>query len=165
MAPDGAAPQHGVVSRVAAVGPYIQSSSTTSSQGPPVPARQEVLVKPAYPDGTATLPMPDSSLKPPPRPAKPASGTEGELIYCVLKHRVQKTLKVSLLLKGFTAAKTSKLSDWSGPFPEPGGGYSHASTLPRMSSLSSGQSLLHVGHREASHVFAERSSNISLSFL
>uniref|UniRef100_A0A671VAD1 Tumor protein p53 binding protein, 2b n=1 Tax=Sparus aurata TaxID=8175 RepID=A0A671VAD1_SPAAU len=82
VAPDGAPPQHGVVSRVAAVGPYIQSSSTTSSQGPPVPARQEVLVKPAYPDGTATLPMPDSSLKPPPRPAKPASGTEDELIYC-----------------------------------------------------------------------------------
>ncbi|XP_036961503.1 apoptosis-stimulating of p53 protein 2b isoform X2 [Acanthopagrus latus] len=110
VASDGAAPQHGVVSRVAAVGPYIQSSSTTSSQGPPVPARQEVLVKPAYPDGTATLPMPDSSLKPPPRPAKPASG--------------------------FTAAKTSKLSDWSGSFSESGGGYSHASTLPRMSSLS-----------------------------
>lgn len=70
-ASDGVAPVHGVGSRVAAVGPYIQSSS---SQGPPVPARQEVLVKPAYPDGTATLPMPDSSLKPPPRPAKPASG-------------------------------------------------------------------------------------------
>uniref|UniRef100_A0AAQ4S663 SH3 domain-containing protein n=1 Tax=Gasterosteus aculeatus aculeatus TaxID=481459 RepID=A0AAQ4S663_GASAC len=63
VAPDGVAPQHGAGSRVAAVGPYIQSSSTTSSQGPPVPARHEVLVKPAYPDGTATLPMPDSSAK------------------------------------------------------------------------------------------------------
>uniref|UniRef100_A0A8C9XXM3 Tumor protein p53 binding protein, 2b n=1 Tax=Sander lucioperca TaxID=283035 RepID=A0A8C9XXM3_SANLU len=72
---DGAAPQHGVGSRVAAVGPYIQSSST-GSQGPPVPARQDLLVKPAYPDGTATLPMPDSALKPPPIPAKPAAGTE-----------------------------------------------------------------------------------------
>ncbi|XP_029313830.1 LOW QUALITY PROTEIN: apoptosis-stimulating of p53 protein 2-like [Cottoperca gobio] len=110
MASDGVAPQHGVGSRVAAVGPYIQSSSTTSSQGPPVPARHEVLVKPAYPDGTATLPMPDSSLKPPPRPAKPASG--------------------------FATSKITKLADWSGSFSESSGGYSHASTLPRMSSLS-----------------------------
>ncbi|KAL6111047.1 usp34 [Pungitius sinensis] len=108
-APDGVAPQHGAGSRVAAVGPYIQSSPTTSSQGPPVPARHEVLVKPAYPDGTATLPMPDSSPKPPPRPVKPASG--------------------------FSSSKTSKISDWSGPFPESGGGCSHASTLPRMSGL------------------------------
>uniref|UniRef100_A0A3P9CDA8 Apoptosis-stimulating of p53 protein 2 n=1 Tax=Maylandia zebra TaxID=106582 RepID=A0A3P9CDA8_9CICH len=69
------APQYSMGSRVAAVGPYIQSSSTSSSQGPPVPVRQEILVKPAYPDGTATLPMADSSLKPPPRPVKPASGT------------------------------------------------------------------------------------------
>uniref|UniRef100_A0A672FEA7 Tumor protein p53 binding protein, 2b n=1 Tax=Salarias fasciatus TaxID=181472 RepID=A0A672FEA7_SALFA len=53
---------HAVGSRVAAVGPYIKSSC----QGPPVPSRP---LKPAYPDGTATLPM-----KPPPRPAKPASG-------------------------------------------------------------------------------------------
>ncbi|XP_044045246.1 apoptosis-stimulating of p53 protein 2-like isoform X3 [Siniperca chuatsi] len=111
VASDGVAPQHGVGSRVAAVGPYIQSSSTTSSQGPPVPARQEPLVKPAYPDGTATLPMPDSSLKPPPRPVKPASG--------------------------FTTSKITKLSDWSSSFSESSGGYSHASTLPRMSSLSS----------------------------
>ncbi|XP_070683738.1 apoptosis-stimulating of p53 protein 2b [Pempheris klunzingeri] len=112
VASDGGGPQHAVGSRVAAVGPYIQSSSSTSSQGPPVPARKEVLVKPAYPDGTATLPMPDSSLKPPPRPAKPASG--------------------------FTTSKVTKLSDWSGPFSECPGGYSHASTLPRMSGLSSG---------------------------
>ncbi|KAM7419948.1 hypothetical protein PAMA_016853 [Pampus argenteus] len=102
---DSAAPQHGAGSRVAAVGPYIQSSSVTSSQGPPVPARQEVLVKPAYPDGTATLPMPDLSLKPPPRPVKPASGFN-----------------------------TSKIT--SSSFSESSGGYSHASTLPRMSSLS-----------------------------
>uniref|UniRef100_A0A8B9JFV8 Tumor protein p53 binding protein 2 n=1 Tax=Astyanax mexicanus TaxID=7994 RepID=A0A8B9JFV8_ASTMX len=39
-------------SRVAAVGPYIQSPP------PPLPPRQEVLIKPAYPDGTATLPKP-----------------------------------------------------------------------------------------------------------
>lgn len=40
-----------------------------------MPVRQEILVKPAYPDGTVTLPKADSSLKPPPRPVKPASGT------------------------------------------------------------------------------------------
>uniref|UniRef100_A0A673CH93 Tumor protein p53 binding protein, 2b n=1 Tax=Sphaeramia orbicularis TaxID=375764 RepID=A0A673CH93_9TELE len=82
---DSVGPQIGMGSRVAAVGPYIQSSST-SSQGPPVLAQQEVLVKPAYPDGTATLPMPESSMKPPPRPAKPASGTDpcaGHFFKCV----------------------------------------------------------------------------------
>ncbi|XP_076841111.1 apoptosis-stimulating of p53 protein 2b isoform X1 [Brachyhypopomus gauderio] len=46
-----------VPARVAAVGPYIQNA-------PPIPPRQEVVVvKPAYPDGTATLPKP---------PAKPS---------------------------------------------------------------------------------------------
>lgn len=110
VASDSTAPQHGMGSRVAAVGPYIQSSSTSSSQGPPVPTRQEILVKPAYPDGTATLPMPDSSLKPPPRPVKPASG--------------------------FNTSKPSKLSDWDSSFSESSGDYEHASTLPRMSNLS-----------------------------
>ncbi|XP_047433474.1 apoptosis-stimulating of p53 protein 2-like [Mugil cephalus] len=107
VASDGVAPQLGVGSRVAAVGPYIQSSSTSSSQGPPV-------VKPAYPDGTATLPMPDSSLKPPPRPAKPASG--------------------------FNTSKMNKLSEWSSSMSGSGGGHGHSSTLPRMSSLSSQRS-------------------------
>ncbi|XP_065816136.1 apoptosis-stimulating of p53 protein 2-like [Labrus bergylta] len=113
---DGVAPQHCGGSRVAAVGPYIQSSSTTGSQGPPVQARQEALVKPAYPDGTATLPMPDSSLKPPPRPVKPAAG--------------------------FATTTINKLSDWTGSFSESSGGYSHASTLPRMSSHSSGGKII-----------------------
>lgn len=40
-------------SRVAAVGPYIQTTPA-----PPVLPRQDILVKPAYPDGTATLPKP-----------------------------------------------------------------------------------------------------------
>ncbi|XP_029929812.1 apoptosis-stimulating of p53 protein 2-like isoform X2 [Myripristis murdjan] len=109
VAPDGQAAPHGGSSRVAAVGPYIQSPSP-GSQGPPLPARQDAPVKPAYPDGTATLPPPDSALKPPPRPAKPASG--------------------------FQISKTTKLCDWSSSGVESGGGYSHASTLPRMSSLS-----------------------------
>ncbi|XP_063331763.1 apoptosis-stimulating of p53 protein 2-like isoform X1 [Pelmatolapia mariae] len=110
VASDCTAPQYSMGSRVAAVGPYIQSSSTSSSQGPPVPVRQEILVKPAYPDGTVTLPMADSSLKPPPRPVKPASG--------------------------FNTLKTSKIFDWESSFSESRRGYEHASTLPRMSSLS-----------------------------
>ncbi|KAI5088947.1 tumor protein p53 binding protein, 2 isoform X2 [Silurus meridionalis] len=41
-----------VPSRIAAVGPYIQSPA------PPLPPKKDVLVKPAYPDGTSTLPKP-----------------------------------------------------------------------------------------------------------
>ncbi|KAK0134074.1 Apoptosis-stimulating of p53 protein 1 [Merluccius polli] len=64
---DSQPPQPCGPSRVAAVGPYIQSCGP---QGPPVPQRQEVLVKTSYPDGTS----PDPALIPPPRPAKPSSG-------------------------------------------------------------------------------------------
>ncbi|XP_038871578.1 apoptosis-stimulating of p53 protein 2-like isoform X2 [Salvelinus namaycush] len=97
-------------SRVAAVGPYILSS--TAAPGPPVPSRQELLIKPAYPDGTTTLPMPDSSMKAPPRPLKPYSG--------------------------FQSSKMSKLSDWSSSSAESSGSHhGMSSTLPRMSSLSS----------------------------
>ncbi|XP_014907834.1 apoptosis-stimulating of p53 protein 2a isoform X2 [Poecilia latipinna] len=52
-----AGPQSGP-SRVAAVGPYIQSSTL-----PRGPSRHELLVKPGYPDGTATLPGSDSQSK------------------------------------------------------------------------------------------------------
>ncbi|MBN3283336.1 ASPP2 protein, partial [Polyodon spathula] len=45
-------------SRVAAVGPYIQSSTV-----PRGPSRHELLIKPAYPDGTSTLPVQDGPLK------------------------------------------------------------------------------------------------------
>ncbi|XP_034041535.1 apoptosis-stimulating of p53 protein 2a isoform X2 [Thalassophryne amazonica] len=45
-------------SRVAAVGPYIQSSTM-----PRGPVRHDLLVKPAYPDGTATLPIQDPQSK------------------------------------------------------------------------------------------------------
>ncbi|XP_062244911.1 apoptosis-stimulating of p53 protein 2-like [Platichthys flesus] len=101
VASEGHAPQHGVGSRVAAVGPYIQPSSTAGSQGPPVPARQEPPVKP----------IPDSSLKPPPRPVKPAAG--------------------------FSSSQWSDRSDSkSRALPTSSGGHSHASTLPRVSSLS-----------------------------
>ncbi|XP_028278738.1 apoptosis-stimulating of p53 protein 2 isoform X2 [Parambassis ranga] len=51
---DGPAGQQSGPSRVAAVGPYIQSSTM-----PRGPVRHDLLVKPAYPDGTATLPAHD----------------------------------------------------------------------------------------------------------
>uniref|UniRef100_A0A8C4D9S5 Apoptosis-stimulating of p53 protein 2 n=1 Tax=Dicentrarchus labrax TaxID=13489 RepID=A0A8C4D9S5_DICLA len=51
---DGQAGQQSGPSRVAAVGPYIQSSTM-----PRGPVRHDLLVKPAYPDGTATLPVHD----------------------------------------------------------------------------------------------------------
>uniref|UniRef100_A0A8C0Y5W7 Tumor protein p53 binding protein, 2a n=1 Tax=Cyprinus carpio carpio TaxID=630221 RepID=A0A8C0Y5W7_CYPCA len=46
-------------SRVAAVGPYIQSSTM-----PRGPAKQDLLIKHAYPDGTATVPHQDKSTHP-----------------------------------------------------------------------------------------------------
>ncbi|KAJ3614271.1 hypothetical protein NHX12_017845 [Muraenolepis orangiensis] len=65
---DSQPPHLSVPTRVAAVGPYIPSCGP---QGPPVPPRQEVLVKTSYPDSTS----PDQTpLIPPPRPAKPSSG-------------------------------------------------------------------------------------------
>lgn len=51
---DAQAGQHTGPSRVAAVGPYIQSSTM-----PRGPVRHDPLVKPAYPDGTSTLPAHD----------------------------------------------------------------------------------------------------------
>ncbi|XP_059929709.1 apoptosis-stimulating of p53 protein 2a isoform X1 [Gadus macrocephalus] len=55
---EGPGAQQSGPSRVAAVGPYIQSSTV-----PRGPVRHELLVKPAYPDGTATLPAPDPQGK------------------------------------------------------------------------------------------------------
>lgn len=111
VASDCTAPQYSMGSRVAAVGPYIQSSSTSSSQGPPVPVRQEILVKPAYPDGTVTLPMADSSLKPPPRPVKPASGTcfrdvRNIFFYVLSLSQHAETLFESELVTSISSTKT-----------------------------------------------------------
>uniref|UniRef100_A0A8D3BKL8 Tumor protein p53 binding protein, 2a n=1 Tax=Scophthalmus maximus TaxID=52904 RepID=A0A8D3BKL8_SCOMX len=64
---DGQAGQQTGPSRVAAVGPYIQSSTM-----PRGPVRHDLLVKPAYPDGTATLPAHDPQSK--------AVGTNPKLI-------------------------------------------------------------------------------------
>ncbi|XP_053164051.1 apoptosis-stimulating of p53 protein 2 isoform X3 [Hemicordylus capensis] len=57
---DGNQPQPVVStpSRVAAVGPYIQSSTM-----PRIASRNELLVKPAFPDATAALQAPDGPLK------------------------------------------------------------------------------------------------------
>uniref|UniRef100_A0A3P8XDI1 Tumor protein p53 binding protein, 2b n=1 Tax=Esox lucius TaxID=8010 RepID=A0A3P8XDI1_ESOLU len=76
---DSHAPQSCGNSRVAAVGPYILCSA--AARGPPMPSQKELPVKPAYPDGTTALPIPDSSIKagggkgvskvPPPIPSKP----------------------------------------------------------------------------------------------
>uniref|UniRef100_A0A6Q2Y8M2 Tumor protein p53 binding protein, 2b n=1 Tax=Esox lucius TaxID=8010 RepID=A0A6Q2Y8M2_ESOLU len=69
---DSHAPQSCGNSRVAAVGPYILCSA--AARGPPMPSQKELPVKPAYPDGTTALPIPDSSIKAPPRLLKPYTG-------------------------------------------------------------------------------------------
>ncbi|TSP25426.1 Apoptosis-stimulating of p53 protein 2 [Bagarius yarrelli] len=98
---DGQPPQPAGQSRVAAVGPYIQSSTV-----PRGPVRYDVL-KPTYPDGTATLPPQDRSVGTVSAPAK--SGT------------------------GLQSSKMSSATDWSSPPSETNP--SHASsTLPRLPS-------------------------------
>ncbi|XP_053291633.1 apoptosis-stimulating of p53 protein 2 isoform X1 [Pleuronectes platessa] len=66
---DSLAGQQTGPSRVAAVGPYIQSSTM-----PRGPVRHDLLVKPAYPDGTATLPAHEPQSK---AGAGPESNTNG----------------------------------------------------------------------------------------
>uniref|UniRef100_H3CGL8 Tumor protein p53 binding protein, 2b n=1 Tax=Tetraodon nigroviridis TaxID=99883 RepID=H3CGL8_TETNG len=102
----GGAPQHGAPARVAAVGPYIQSSS----QGRPGAAEP--------PEDSSE----DGPPKPPPRPLKAASGEsrpgdsgEGRHASVCLR---------PWLSAGFLASKTS---GWCS---------GHASTLPRTSGLS-----------------------------
>ncbi|KFV58367.1 Apoptosis-stimulating of p53 protein 2, partial [Tyto alba] len=60
VSPDGNFPQPvaSAPSRVAAVGPYIQSSTM-----PRIASRPELLVKPAFSDGTQALQVPDGPLK------------------------------------------------------------------------------------------------------
>lgn len=67
---DGQAGQQSGPSRVAAVGPYIQSSTM-----PRGPMRHDLLVKPAYPDGTATLPAHDPQ-------SKAGTGEQPETTHC-----------------------------------------------------------------------------------
>lgn len=60
VSPDGNLPPPGVSapSRVAAVGPYIQSSTM-----PRMPSRPELLVKPALPDGPLAMQPAEGSMK------------------------------------------------------------------------------------------------------
>ncbi|KAK2865708.1 hypothetical protein Q7C36_001764 [Tachysurus vachellii] len=98
---DGQVPLSAGQSRVAAVGPYIQSSTV-----PRGPARHDLL-KPTYPDGTATLPPQDKGTGTVPAPAK--------------------------LGTGLPSSKVLNVSDWSSPPSESNS--SHASsTLPRLPS-------------------------------
>ncbi|XP_035519162.1 apoptosis-stimulating of p53 protein 2a isoform X7 [Morone saxatilis] len=111
---DGQAGQQSGPSRVAAVGPYIQSSTM-----PRGPVRHDLLVKPAYPDGTATLPVHDPQSK---------AGTEAMFLLKPLKELRAKR-------KGL---QPSKLADWGSSTPEFNtNGHGPASTLPRMTSHSS----------------------------
>ncbi|KAM9449424.1 apoptosis-stimulating of p53 protein 2a isoform 2-T2 [Clarias gariepinus] len=96
--PDGQPPQSGGQSRVAAVGPYIQSSTM-----PRGPARHDLL-KPTYPDGTATLPPQDKSAG---TTSKPGTG--------------------------LPSSKVLKVSDWSSPTPDSNSSHA-SSTLPRLPS-------------------------------
>ncbi|KAB5518426.1 hypothetical protein PHYPO_G00165740 [Pangasianodon hypophthalmus] len=98
---DGQPPQSGGQSRVAAVGPYIQSSTV-----PRGPARHDLL-KPTYPDGTATLPPQDRSTGMVSAPAKPGTGLQ--------------------------SSKVLKVTDWSSPATDSNTSYA-SSTLPRLPS-------------------------------
>uniref|UniRef100_A0A8C7ZX00 Tumor protein p53 binding protein, 2a n=1 Tax=Oryzias sinensis TaxID=183150 RepID=A0A8C7ZX00_9TELE len=74
-------------SRVAAVGPYIQSSTM-----PRGPARHDQPIKPAYPDGTSTLPAQDPQ-------SKAGAGEEkkkkkNEFLTCILESDVKRDRKV-----------------------------------------------------------------------
>ncbi|XP_017317067.2 apoptosis-stimulating of p53 protein 2a isoform X2 [Ictalurus punctatus] len=95
---DGQPPQSGGQSRVAAVGPYIQSSTM-----PRGPARHDLL-KPTYPDGTATLPPQDRSMVS--APAKPGTGLQSP-----------KVLKVSDWSSPTTDSNTSHVQSTSPQLP------------------------------------------------
>ncbi|KAJ8371768.1 hypothetical protein AAFF_G00302380 [Aldrovandia affinis] len=128
---DGHPPQQGGPSRVAAVGPYIQSSTM-----PRGPIRHELLVKPAYPDATATLPSQDGPLKAPPRgAAKPPSGERCSGGAAPIP-RVEPACDVTLSSEGagLHTAKVSKFSEWSNSSTESSGSHGSSSTLPRMAS-------------------------------
>lgn len=77
-------------SRVAAVGPYIQSSTM-----PRIASRPELLVKPAFSEGTQALQVPDGPLKTQTLPnmragnssqAKAPAGNSLQLIFFLCRH-------------------------------------------------------------------------------
>ncbi|XP_028844157.1 apoptosis-stimulating of p53 protein 2a isoform X2 [Denticeps clupeoides] len=106
-------------SRVAAVGPYIQSSTMPRGS-----ARHELLVKPTYPDGTSTLPSQDRST-PEPKP-----NTEAMFLLKPLKELRAKR-------KGLQSVKGSKPSDWSNSSTDSNLSHGSSSTLPRVTSHTS----------------------------
>ncbi|XP_033874556.2 apoptosis-stimulating of p53 protein 2a isoform X4 [Acipenser ruthenus] len=100
-------------SRVAAVGPYIQSSTV-----PRGPSRHDLLIKPVYPDVTSTLPVQDGPQKtqtlPMGRAAKTAAGS------------------------GSQAPRPPQAStDWSNV--DPSVGHGSVSTLPRTGTYSTAE--------------------------
>ncbi|XP_066518391.1 apoptosis-stimulating of p53 protein 2a isoform X2 [Hoplias malabaricus] len=112
---DGQAPQPVGPSRVAAVGPYIQSSTMPRGS-----VRHEPLVKPTYPDGTATLPPQDRS-------AALSQGPPGQEAMFLLKPLKELRAK----RKGLQSAK---VSDWSTPAAMESIAVHGSSTLPRVPS-------------------------------
>lgn len=90
-------------SRVAAVGPYIQSSTM-----PRIASRPELLVKPAFSDGTQALQVPDGPLKTQTLPnmrggsssqAKVPAGNSLQLIFLIQKHVFLSTISVFFFFK------------------------------------------------------------------
>ncbi|XP_044228557.1 apoptosis-stimulating of p53 protein 2a isoform X2 [Thunnus albacares] len=130
---DGQAGQQSGPSRVAAVGPYIQSSTMPRGQ-----VRHDLLVKPAYPDGTATLPAHDPQNKASTAGAED-SGTPADVTLSS-----EEAMFLLKPLKELRAKRkglqSSKLADWSSAGPESNtNGHGPASTLPRMTSHSNSQ--------------------------
>ncbi|XP_035519157.1 apoptosis-stimulating of p53 protein 2a isoform X3 [Morone saxatilis] len=130
---DGQAGQQSGPSRVAAVGPYIQSSTM-----PRGPVRHDLLVKPAYPDGTATLPVHDPQSKAGTAGAKESRIPAG----CDVTLSSEEAMFLLKPLKELRAKRKglqpSKLADWGSSTPEFNtNGHGPASTLPRMTSHSS----------------------------
>ncbi|XP_029305694.1 apoptosis-stimulating of p53 protein 2 isoform X2 [Cottoperca gobio] len=133
---DGQAGQQSGPSRVAAVGPYIQSSTM-----PRGPVRHDLLVKPAYPDGTATLPAQDPQSKTGTVGAE-ESGTPAGCDVTLSSEEAMFLLKPLKELRakrqaGPTGLQPSKLADWGSSGPESNtNGHGPSSTLPRMTSHS-----------------------------
>ncbi|XP_076867676.1 apoptosis-stimulating of p53 protein 2a isoform X3 [Brachyhypopomus gauderio] len=133
--PDGQAPPSVVPSRVAAVGPYIQSSTMPRGS-----VRQELPVKPTYPDGTSTLPAQERGVA----LAQGKLAAAGEERSGSSLERVEHSVDVALsfdeamfLLKPLKELRDKRKglqpTKWGGPGSEPISTHA-ASTLPRVAS-------------------------------
>ncbi|MBN3275613.1 ASPP2 protein, partial [Polyodon spathula] len=141
-------------SRVAAVGPYIQSSTVLCG-----PSRHELLIKPAYPDGTSSLPVQDRPLKTQTLPMGRAAKTAGgrKLARALPRPWAESSLDVTLSSEGSAAGSpcfaVSRIScggsgiqaprppqastDWSNV--DPSANHGSASTLPRTGTYSTAE--------------------------